>query len=477
MRASTAHRFPQRAKRTRSRTGCWTCREAGYKCDEIKPECGRCTRLSIHCKGYGLRLKWQSPQDLNGRCRSTRDQSPTPTPARGLSLRPSDMTLEQYRLLHHWTVHTSPLLCISGVDQANPFQMYLTPMSMCDGSRPLRHAVLSIAASHLMAQEGGAGTSQGYALMAQNYRITAIASLRETLSQGQNSDTTLATILLLEISKQFDNASVQHDGDVNHLVGAKELILARGGPQSLTSPCARFLLNQVLYHDLLSTVSRGSEPLIRYYWPSLENTPLQLDLEWSRGYHPTILQAVAQISELKAQKEVTFSSGQELALAEFTLAGQEVEIEIESMAIPDFTTTTSDQIHTTEAHRSAALIYLYRVIYDIGAPHPLTLSQVRRCIDSMTSVPLSSPLISAHVWPLFTAGCEATDPGDRDFVKQRLMDMYQQRKIYSLQKVCELMERVWLSKDYKRSIEGAEEMSRVGCIEIVRGLGEMLYLV
>jgi hypothetical protein len=356
--------------------------------------------------------------------------------------------------------------------------MYLTPMSMCDGSRPLRHAVLSIAASHLTAQEADAAPSQSYALMAQNYRITAIASLRETLSQGLTSDATLATILLLEISKQFDNTSVQYDGDVNHLIGAKELILARGGLQSLTSPCARFLLNQVLYHDLLAAVSRGSEPLIRHYWPSLEDTPfLQLDLESSRGYHPTILQAVAQISELKAQKEVAYASGQDIALADFTLGGQEVETELETMTTPESGANLSDKTNTTEAHRSAALIYLYRVIYDIGAPHPLTLSQVRRCIDSMASVPVSSPLISAHVWPLFTAGCEAAEPGDREFVKQRLMDMYRQRRIHSLRKVCELMERVWLSKDYKRSIEGAEEMSRVGCIEVVKGLGEMLYLV
>jgi hypothetical protein len=387
------------------------------------------------------------------------------------------MTLEQYRLLHHWTVHTSPLLCISGVDQANPFQMYLTPLSMFDGSRPLRHAVLSIAASHLTAQESGAGLSQGYALMAQNYRITAIASLRETLSQGQNSDATLATILLLEIGQQFDDSSVQYDGRINHLVGAKDLILARGGPQSLTSACARFLLNQVLYHDLLSAVSRGSEPLIRHYWPSLESAPLQLDLESSRGYHPTILHAVAQISDLKTRKEAAFSSGQDIALAEFTLAGQEVETQLETMTIAEAGATLSDQTHTTEAHRSAALIYLYRVTYDIGAPHPLTLSQVRRCIDSMASVPVSSPLISAHVWPLFTAGCEATEPEDREFVKQRLMDMYRRRRIHSLRKVCELMERVWLSKDYKWSIEGAEEMTRVGCIEVVKGLGEMLYLV
>ncbi|KAL3464827.1 fungal-specific transcription factor domain-containing protein [Aspergillus heterothallicus] len=359
-------------------------------------------------------------------------------------------------------------------------------MALCDGNGSLRSAVLAIAASHLTASnEDFSESSQALPLMAHNYRISAVASLRGRLGLGVGivmyNDATLASILLLEISKQFDNAASQNTGDVNHLLGAKEVILARGGPQSLTSPCARFLLTQILYHDLLSAVSRGTEPIIRQYHSGREDiVPFPLDFESSRGYHPTVLQAVARISELKTQKEQSFPPDCDIEgtnLAEFVFAGQEIEKSLEAMMIHGPTGAKADQSHTTEAHRSAALIYLYRTVYDIGAPHELTLVQVRRCIDSMAAVSLSSPLISAHVWPLFTAGCEATEPADRQFVKQRLMEMYRLRRIQSLRKVCELMEQVWLSKDYKHSMEGAEEMSRVGCIEVVNGLGEMLYLV
>lgn len=400
------------------------------------------------------------------------------------------MTLEQYRLIHHWTAYISPLLCITPPNQTNPFQMYLTPMSLCDASSPVRYAVLSIAASHLAVSESNPQSSRSLALSiaAQNYRVNAIASLREMLAQdltiAAQSDATIASILLLEISKQFDSSS---DSNVNHLIGAKEMIVARGGPQCMTTPCARFLLTQILYHDMLSAVSGGTEPLICHYWPCQEGdtgiSPMPLDLESSRGYHPAIMQAVAQVSELKARKEAAIflfddNEGDEnnnVALTDLLFTGRQVENELSSMT---FTASPSDhQTLTTEAHRSAALIYLYRVIYDIGAPHELTMSQVRRCIGSMASVPISSPLISAHVWPLFTAGCEATEPEDREFVKQRLLDMYKLRKVQSLRKVCELMEQVWLSKDYRHSMEGAEEMSRVGCIEVVKGLGEMLHLV
>ena len=45
-------------KRTKTFTGCWTCRSRGVKCDEAKPACQRCTKASWHCEGYGFRLVW-----------------------------------------------------------------------------------------------------------------------------------------------------------------------------------------------------------------------------------------------------------------------------------------------------------------------------------------------------------------------------------------------------------------------------------
>lgn len=49
---------PPAKKITRSRTGCWTCRERRKKCDEKRPSCTPCIRKSLKCSGYGPRLKW-----------------------------------------------------------------------------------------------------------------------------------------------------------------------------------------------------------------------------------------------------------------------------------------------------------------------------------------------------------------------------------------------------------------------------------
>ncbi|KAL0259271.1 hypothetical protein SLS55_006776 [Diplodia seriata] len=50
-------------KRTKTFTGCWTCRSRGLKCDGAKPGCDRCHRSKRECEGYGIRLHWVDPDE------------------------------------------------------------------------------------------------------------------------------------------------------------------------------------------------------------------------------------------------------------------------------------------------------------------------------------------------------------------------------------------------------------------------------
>lgn len=47
-------------RRTKTFTGCWTCRARHVKCDERRPLCLRCTNAKIDCEGYEVRLSWAS---------------------------------------------------------------------------------------------------------------------------------------------------------------------------------------------------------------------------------------------------------------------------------------------------------------------------------------------------------------------------------------------------------------------------------
>lgn len=55
-----------RAGRTRTRTftGCWTCRARHVKCDETHPTCMRCKTVKIDCEGYEVTPQWESSRTL-----------------------------------------------------------------------------------------------------------------------------------------------------------------------------------------------------------------------------------------------------------------------------------------------------------------------------------------------------------------------------------------------------------------------------
>jgi arginine metabolism regulation protein II len=48
-------------KRTKTFTGCWTCRARKIKCDEAKPSCQQCYNKGRKCEGYHARLQWLTP--------------------------------------------------------------------------------------------------------------------------------------------------------------------------------------------------------------------------------------------------------------------------------------------------------------------------------------------------------------------------------------------------------------------------------
>ncbi|KPM33917.1 hypothetical protein AK830_g12656 [Neonectria ditissima] len=52
-----------RKPRTKTFSGCWTCRAKHVKCDETRPSCTRCQRSGVGCEGYGVRLSWTSVRD------------------------------------------------------------------------------------------------------------------------------------------------------------------------------------------------------------------------------------------------------------------------------------------------------------------------------------------------------------------------------------------------------------------------------
>ncbi|KAJ5384091.1 Protein of unknown function DUF3468 [Penicillium concentricum] len=69
--------------RTKTFTGCWTCRDRRVKCDEEYPYCQRCQQHGWTCKGYDLRLGWS--RTPGGRSHRRKLRPPAPDMDHGLS--------------------------------------------------------------------------------------------------------------------------------------------------------------------------------------------------------------------------------------------------------------------------------------------------------------------------------------------------------------------------------------------------------
>jgi hypothetical protein len=55
--------LPDDMSSSRSRKGCWTCKERKIACDRDSPRCRICLGSGRECKGYGVRLSWPRKDD------------------------------------------------------------------------------------------------------------------------------------------------------------------------------------------------------------------------------------------------------------------------------------------------------------------------------------------------------------------------------------------------------------------------------
>ncbi|KAF2472795.1 uncharacterized protein BDR25DRAFT_324125 [Lindgomyces ingoldianus] len=99
-------RISRRKAHTKSRKGCFQCKQRHSKCNEVHPRCANCVRLDIDCiwpaatKGSPLYLGTPHPESPNSVLPSTRlGGSPTITP---IPVEP-ELPLEDLKLMHHWT--------------------------------------------------------------------------------------------------------------------------------------------------------------------------------------------------------------------------------------------------------------------------------------------------------------------------------------------------------------------------------------
>ncbi|TVY30028.1 Transcriptional regulatory protein [Lachnellula hyalina] len=214
----------------RTRTGCLTCRKRKVKCDESKPICSRCQRLQRECTWSDDMQVIPHTQHLDFTSTSRTNNDLSDHPALHLT-RPSgqsfviefpDIDRATVPYIHHFASFCSRFLAYPNDSEGNPFQEELAPLAI--SSPALLHSMAALAAAHL------SRTQKHHEIIATNYYSMALRELNAGLSDPAvaRSDSALGACLLLcvyEITRSEN--STWHE----HLQGARDLILYRGGPK------------------------------------------------------------------------------------------------------------------------------------------------------------------------------------------------------------------------------------------------------
>ncbi|PBP19635.1 C6 transcription factor OefC [Diplocarpon rosae] len=251
----------------RTRTGCLTCRKRKVKCDEMKPICGRCSRLQRECIWSDeMQVIPHRPQQASS---SSSEQSLQLSPPTGQNFVIEFPNLDRSTVpyVHHFITFCCRFLAYSNDNEGNPFQEDLIPLA--NTSPALLHSMTAVAAGHLSRSQ-----PQHLITAASSYSL-ALRELNATLSDPvvARSDSTLGACLLLCVYEvaNLDIKICQSDSSLwlEHLQGARDLILFRGGPKT-----SDYLTRFFSLLDISGSLSSGGGPLIQgNYW--IDNGPNQ----------------------------------------------------------------------------------------------------------------------------------------------------------------------------------------------------------
>lgn len=120
-------------------------------------------------------------------------------------------------------------------------------------------------------------------------------------------------------------------------------------------------------------------------------------------------------------------------------------------------------LNNAEAHKQAGFVYLYRTLLHQANPRPSPKVQthVKQALQACLRVVIFSGPMAALVWPLFTAGCEATEDVDRNVARTVFRHLETRQGMNNIVTAWEVCEEVW-----RRTDDAAAAGGSVGQAEI-----------
>ncbi|KAF2728362.1 hypothetical protein EJ04DRAFT_101498 [Polyplosphaeria fusca] len=367
---------------------------------------------------------------------------------------------------HHFLNHTARILVPHDCEQ-NPFRQILPEMAVQDEN--IMNLLLAFSASHRARLLNHPEPANRIAMWVQD----VFPKLRQSIANSNNQITnaTLApAIMLASLEIISPNTFEVPISWQNHLTVARQMIIARGGPRSMDrhDRVAYFLSRWFAYLDVLGSLSgnKNDQPLGSSYWSS-ENASADEDfqIDCLLGFTTRCVGTLARIAELAKQCEPqrideygdyrenwrpaedvlqqAMQIRQELVNG---LSGQVVYKGCNHRSLDSSENEgawdATEIYATNEMFHWAGLIHLYRRVLGMSATDPEVQKAVREIVGLLYKVRRGSTAEACLLFPMFAAGCDAKDDGQREKIMERLrcVEGFGMTQVH---KARSLMQEVW----------------------------------
>ncbi|ORY11056.1 hypothetical protein BCR34DRAFT_335326 [Clohesyomyces aquaticus] len=227
---------PRRKTHTKSRKGCFQCKQRHTKCDETHPRCSNCRRLDIDCT-WPTRPSTTLSHSPASALRTPQANSPD----LAYHIGDSDLQIDDMRLLHHWNTKMYRSMDPKDGTGERMWQIEFTELGF---DHPfLLRGFLALAAIH-KAIGGPQSEVQGLLHQADSHMSKSLVTYRKHLEQP-NPETAVPMFL-------FSTMLVIH-----HL--GSEHLQAPGNPIDSIHHCFRLLQGVKVVIEPHSEVIRNSE--------------------------------------------------------------------------------------------------------------------------------------------------------------------------------------------------------------------------
>lgn len=275
--------------------------------------------------------------------------------------------------------------------------------------------------------------------------------LRQSLTEDPNnvSNSTLAAVIMMaSLEIIASNTFEVPISWQSHLQMARQMVIARGGPQGVdrSDRVAYFLSRWFAYLDVLGSLSgnKNDTPLGSFYWSS-ENASAdeEFEIDCLMGFTNRCVGSLARISELaklcepsRIDDDGSIREDWQPTPDIYTTAMQirhELEEGLSDRYVHkgcshrhDSTTDADGAWDATEIYATnelfhwGGLVHLYRRVLGKPATDPEVQNAIREIVELLYKVRRGSSAEACLLFPMFVAGCDSQDEGQREKIMDRL---------------------------------------------------------